>query len=144
MSDEYFESNQHKRIQLADIVMARSGEGTIGKVAFIEIIDPSLIFCDFTMRIRLKNYDPYFAYLYLRTSYFQALVEIDKKGLGNNTNIFPNQIVNMPMLNIKISEQKRIASEVKKRLSEQSAKREEIKKIMEDLLSEVKSVALLK
>lgn len=76
-----------KRVKKNDIILARSGKGTIGKVALIED-DIDAIFCDLTMRIRLKNCNPKFAYYYMRSTYFQYLVERYKKGLGNNTNIF--------------------------------------------------------
>lgn len=77
----YSSKNGNKSVKKYDIIMARSGEGTIGKVALIEE-DLKGIFADFTMRIRLEDYNPYFAYYYFRTSYFQYLVEIYKKGLG--------------------------------------------------------------
>jgi type I restriction enzyme S subunit len=89
--------------------MARSGEGTIGKVAEI-MEDYNDIFADFTMRIRLKNYNTTFAYFYFRTTYFQYLVEVNKKGLGNNTNIFPNIIQEFPIPDIDIDEQENILS----------------------------------
>jgi type I restriction enzyme S subunit len=99
--------------------MARSGEGTIGKVALIKDGDLKGIFADFTMRIRLENYDPQFAYYYFRTEFFQYLVEINKKGLGNNTNIFPGQIQEFPIIDISINEQKKIVSEINRELDEQ-------------------------
>ncbi len=77
----YSSKNGNKSVKKYDIIMARSGEGTIGKVALIEE-DLKGIFADFTMRIRLEDYNPYFAYYYFRTSYFQYLVEIYKKRIG--------------------------------------------------------------
>ena len=61
VSNDYAEAKNEKRVKKNDIILARSGEGTIGKVALIEE-DVKAIFCDFTMRIRLKNYNPKFAY----------------------------------------------------------------------------------
>lgn len=89
VSNSYAESKSAKTVRKNDIILARSGEGTIGKVALITDEHLKGIFADFTMRIRLKDYDPEFAYYYFRTTYFQYLIEIFKKGLGNNTNIFP-------------------------------------------------------
>lgn len=54
VSDVYSESKSAKTVKKDDIILARSGEGTIGKVALIEDEDLKGIFADFTMRIRLK------------------------------------------------------------------------------------------
>ena len=62
--------------------------------------------------IRLQNYSSHFAYLYFRTTYFQYLVEIFKKGLGNNTNIFPNVLREFPIPDISLDEQQRIVDEI--------------------------------
>jgi len=35
-----------------------------------------------------------------RAKYFQHLIEINKKGLGTNTNIFPSQIQEFPLIDI--------------------------------------------
>ena len=58
VSDVYSESKSAKTVKKDDIILARSGEGTIGKVALIEDEDLKGIFADFTMRIRLKDYHP--------------------------------------------------------------------------------------
>ncbi len=108
-------------------MIARSGEGTIGKVALIVDEDLQGIFADFTMRIRLQNYNPLFAYYYFRTEYFQYLVEVNKKGLGNNTNIFPSQIQEFPMIDISLKTQQKIVDEIKTELDKQK----EIKKKIE-------------
>ena len=112
VNQKYSDKNKNKSIKKNDIIMARSGEGTIGKVALIEE-DMNGIFADFTMRIRLDNYNPYFAYYYFRTSYFQYLIEVYKKGLGNNTNIFPIVVKELPIPNISIKEQKMIVEKIK-------------------------------
>ena len=114
----YSSKNGNKSVKKYDIIMARSGEGTIGKVALIEE-DLKGIFADFTMRIRLKNYNPYFAYYYFRTSYFQYLIEVYKKGLGNNTNIFPVVIKELPIPNISLKEQEIIVSKIKQNMDQQ-------------------------
>ena len=127
VSREYSDQNQNKTVSKNDILIARSGEGTIGKVALIEDEDLQGIFADFTMRIRLQNYNPLFAYYYFRTEYFQYLVEINKKGLGNNTNIFPSQIQEFPMIDIPLKSQQKIVDEIKAELDKQ----EEMKKKIE-------------
>jgi len=116
--------NKNKTVALNDILLARSGEGTIGKVALIDDENIDGIFADFTMRIRLKNYNHLFAYYYFRSTYFQYLVEINKKGLGNNTNIFPSQIQEFPLFDTSLEEQQQIVNEIKAELDKQ----EKIKK----------------
>lgn len=127
VSKEYSDQNKNKTVSKNDILIARSGEGTIGKVALINDEDLQGIFADFTMRIRLQNYNYLFAYYYFRTEYFQYLVEINKKGLGNNTNIFPSQIQELPMIDIPLKAQQKIVDEIKTELDKQ----EDIKKIIE-------------
>lgn len=128
VSKEYSDQNKNKTVSKNDILIARSGEGTIGKVALIDNEDLQGIFADFTMRIRLQNYNPLFAYYYFRTEYFQYLVEINKKGLGNNTNIFPSQIQEFPMIDISLKAQQIIVDEIKAELDKQ----EEIKSKIEN------------
>ena len=82
VSDTYSTSKSEKAVKCGDIILARSGEGTIGKVALIEKDDIKAIFADFTMRIRLQNYNLKFAYYFMRSMYFQYLIEIYKKGIS--------------------------------------------------------------
>ena len=119
VSKEYSDSKQAKTVRKNDIILARSGEGTIGKVALIDDDELHGVFADFTMRIRLKDYNPEFAYYYFRTTYFQYLIEIYKKGLGNNTNIFPIVVRELPMLDISIEKQQRIVDEIHSEISKQ-------------------------
>jgi type I restriction enzyme, S subunit len=126
VTDKFASDNQDKTIQVNDIILARSGEGTIGKVSIIDDEELNGIFADFTMRIRLTGYNQLFAYYYFRTEYFQYLVEINKKGLGNNTNIFPSQIQEFPLLDIPAKEQGRIVLEIKTELDAQEKIKVEI------------------
>ncbi|MFH1712877.1 MAG: hypothetical protein ABH896_01690 [Candidatus Jacksonbacteria bacterium] len=128
VSKEYSAQNQNKTISKNDILIARSGEGTIGKVALIDDENLQGIFADFTIRIRLKNYNPLFAYYYFRTEYFQYLIEINKKGLGNNTNIFPSQIQKFPIIDISLKSQQKIVDEIKAELDKQEEMKRKIKK----------------
>lgn len=133
VSKEYSDSKQAKTVQKNDIILARSGEGTIGKVALIDDDELQGIFADFTMRIRLKDYNPEFAYYYFRTTYFQYLIEIYKKGLGNNTNIFPIVVKEFPMLDIPIEEQQHIVDKIHAEI----AKQDDIKKQIEYLRGQI-------
>lgn len=133
VSKEYSDVKQAKTVRKNDIILARSGEGTIGKVALIDDDELQGVFADFTMRIRLKDYNPEFAYYYFRTTYFQYLIEIYKKGLGNNTNIFPIVVREFPMLDISLTEQQRIVDEIHAEI----AKQDEIKKQIESLRGQI-------
>lgn len=130
ISQEYFEKNQSKTLRKNDIIIARSGVA-IGKTAIVKNDFPG-VFADFTMRIRLKDYNPEFAYYYFRTTYFQYLIEIYKKGLQNK-NIFPVVIREFPMLNISLEEQRRIVDEIHTEI----AKQDEIKKQIESLRGQI-------
>ena len=126
VSNAYSSQNENKTVAKGDILIARSGEGTIGKVALIDDEDLRGIFADFTMRMRLKNYNPLFAYYYFRTEYFQYLIEVNKKGLGNNTNIFPSQIQELPMIDIDLEKQQKIVDEIKTELDRQDEMKKKI------------------
>ncbi len=136
VSKEYSDSKQAKTVRKNDIILARSGEGTIGKVALIDDDELQGVFADFTMRIRLKNYNPEFAYYYFRTTYFQYLIEIYKKGLGNNTNIFPIVVREFPMLDISLEEQQRIVDEIHAEI----AKQDEIKSQVTELRMQINKI----
>jgi len=116
---EYWSKNLNKTVQKDDIILARSGEGTIGKVALIEDEDIKAIFADFTQRIRLKNYNPRLAYYYFRSDLFQYLVYTHKKGLGNNTNIFPSQIQEFPIPDWMEEKQTEIVKKIKAKIDAQ-------------------------
>ena len=68
ISKQYSENNIKKSIKKNDLLMTRSGVA-IGKFALSKN-NLSGIFSDFTMRIRLKNYNTEFAYYYFRSSFF--------------------------------------------------------------------------
>lgn len=137
----YFNANPNKQIALNDIIMARSGEGTIGKVALIENEENQAVYADFTMRIRLKNYNPAFAYYYFRTDFFQYLIYTHKKGLGNNTNIFPSQLRELPIPEISLIEQEKVVHTIRTETDKQrqfdkkiNEKKDEINKILRDAI----------
>ena len=148
VSDEYSSSNLNKTVQKGDILLARSGEGTIGKVALIEDEEINGIFADFTQRIRLSDFDPLCAYYYFRSDFFQYLVYTHKKGLGNNTNIFPSQIKEFPMPNWDKRKQAEIVDVIKNQLDEQRVidrqieeKQKAINKIIDEAITAEQSNA---
>lgn len=143
VSESYAASNLNKTVKKGDILLARSGEGTIGKVALIEDEDINGIFADFTQRIRLTGFDPLCAYYYMRSNFFQYLVYTHKKGLGNNTNIFPSQIKEFPMPDWDATKQAEIVEKIKTQLDQQKEidrqieeKQQAINKIMEDAIKQ--------
>jgi type I restriction enzyme, S subunit len=120
VSEDYANSNLKKTVKKGDILLARSGEGTIGKVALIEDEDLDAIFADFTQRIRLTNYNVLFAYYYFRSEFFQYLVYTHKKGLGNNTNIFPSQIQEFSIPDWDDTKQTEIVEKIKTQIDAQN------------------------
>ena len=141
VSNLYSESKKEKNVKKNDIILARSGEGTIGKVALIED-DVNAIFCDFTMRIRLKNYNPKFAYYYMHSTYFQYLVEIYKKGLGNNTNIFPIVVQEFSLPDLSLEEQQRIVDEIQLEIDKQDDIKKQIKSWRNQIYSIIENAIL--
>lgn len=111
VSEEYYNLHSQKHLQRGDVVMARSGEGTIGKVGWVDTQVKSVC-ADFVIRIRPdpKRLLPGFLYFILMSSYYQHLVYGEKKGLGNNTNIFPNQLHDFPIIEASVSEQEKIVA----------------------------------
>ncbi len=143
VSENYAASNLNKTVKKGDILLARSGEGTIGKVALIEYEDINGIFADFTQRIRLTGFDPLCAYYFMRSDFFQYLVYTHKKGLGNNTNIFPSQIKEFPIPDWDETKQAEIVNKIKTQLDEQKVidrqieeKQQAINKIIEDAIKQ--------
>jgi restriction endonuclease S subunit len=141
VTEEYSNSNLKKTVQKGDILLARSGEGTIGKVALIEDEDLYAIFADFTQRIRLTNYNTLFAYYFFRSEFFQYLVYTHKKGLGNNTNIFPSQIQEFPIPDWDDTKQTEIVEKIKSQIDAQNSidrqieeKQQQITEIIENAI----------
>lgn len=118
LSDSYFEAKRNKSVMPNDIILARSGVA-IGKSAIVEESFEG-VFADFTMRLRFDETkcDPHFAYYYIRSQYFQYLIEIYKKGLQNQ-NIFPIVIQEFPFPNIALPEQSRIVGIIQTKMREQ-------------------------
>ena len=96
------------------------------------------VFADFTMRLRLEGYNQQFAYYYFRSELFQYLIYTHKKGLGNNTNIFPSQVAKFPMLDFELGKQNEIVERIKCLIEDQKVienqieeKRKEISNIIQ-------------
>lgn len=139
VSEEYFDANIGKSVRANDVLMARSGEGTIGKVALVPK-DVEGICADFTMRIRFdpKLCLPEFARFYLMSKYFQHAVYGEKKGLGNNTNIFPVQLREMPFVDIPLAEQRKVVNEINALINVHVGEKSQIADLraaMEDVLT---------
>jgi hypothetical protein len=148
VSYNYSSNNLNKTVQKGDILLARSGEGTIGKVALIEDEEINGIFADFTQRIRFTGFDPLCAYYYFRSDFFQYLVYTHKKGLGNNTNIFPSQIKEFPMPDWDETKQAEIVEAIKTQLDKQRVidrqieeKQKAINKIIDEAITAEQSNA---
>lgn len=118
ISKSFYQTKKDKALEKGDIVMARSGVA-IGKAAIVKE-DFKGIFADFTMRIRFdsQKYNPMFGYYYLRSKYFQYLIELYKKGLQNQ-NIFPIVMQELPAPDLSLEEQRQIVEEIGKEIEKQ-------------------------
>lgn len=94
----FFDNLKHIALKYNDLVLAASGEGTIGKSAIYNS-NKDAITSQFIMKIELKDKSlvEYFHY-YMQSSYFLLTVEKFKKGMGNMTNIFVSQVKDFPIL----------------------------------------------
>lgn len=136
VSEQYYaEKKDKKSLQKNDIIVARSGVA-IGKSAIVTE-EFEGIFADFTMRIRFdeSKYNPMFAYYYIRSKYFQYLIEVYKKGLQNQ-NIFPIVMQEFPVPDISLSEQERIV----KGIQDEIDKQEEIKDQIASLRQQIDKI----
>ena len=117
VSVAFSNENLNKSVEINDIIMTRSGMA-IGKFAIIdEKIDG--IYADFTMRIRLENFNPLLAYYYFRSVFFQHLITTHKKGLQNH-NIFPSQIQEFPIPDWDETTQNKIVKKIKTQIDAQN------------------------
>ena len=113
VSSQYFEDHSEKHISVGDVLIARSGEGTIGKCGVVR--EPvSATLSDFMIRVRTdpNKLKAEFLYYCLSSPFYQHLIFGEKKGLGNNTNIFPNQIDTFPVIDLTLNEQSDVCSEL--------------------------------
>jgi restriction endonuclease S subunit len=113
VSDDYYDQHTLKHVEPDDILMARSGEGTIGKVALVPE-GVSGVCADFVIRMRPNRSEirPGFLRYCLTSSFYQHVIYGEKKGLGNNTNIFPNQLHEFPLISVSLEDQERICREL--------------------------------
>jgi restriction endonuclease S subunit len=79
----------------------------------------------------------------MRSDFFQYLVYTHKKGLGNNTNIFPSQIKEFPIPDWTENKQAEIVGKIKTQLDAQKEidrqieeKKQAINKIIEDAIKQ--------
>jgi len=124
LSDDFYAKYKYRySLKKWDLLMARSGEGTIGKVALFEYDTEEYpaIFSDFTMRIRpdSEKINPQYLYYYMISFLFQPFVEMKKKGMGNMTNIFPSQVETVPLICPSLKEQNRIVNKIEAKITEQ-------------------------
>ena len=136
---EFFVKNQHLQVEMNDILLVASGEGSIGKSAIYND-KIKCITSQFVMKINFidKSVVQFF-HFYMQSSFFQLIVEKYKKGMGNMTNIFVSQLVDFPVL---FSEKhKQIVDEIKAELDKQESikqqieqERNKIDKIVENVI----------
>lgn len=64
---------------------------------------------------------------------FSIYKEIYKKGLGNNTNIFPIVVREFPLIDISVPEQNRIVEEIHVEISKQEKLKGDISKLQKQI-----------
>ena len=69
----------------------------------------------------------------MRSTYFQYLIEIHKKGLGNNTNIFPSNVNEFPIPMLSVSEQNNIINDIIKKKRQTISYKQRISDIQKEI-----------
>lgn len=82
-------------------------------------------------------------HIIFRTEIFQKLIEIYKKGLGNNTNIFPNVLKDFPLLNEDEAVQEKIANDIFSKIQENKVNNNKIKKTLVSIEEIIKNTIIL-
>ena len=138
VSSAYFHAKKSKTLLKGDILMARSGVA-IGKTAIVRENFQG-IFADFTMRIRFDpaKCSPLFAYYYLRSKYFQYLIEIFKKGLQNQ-NIFPIVMQELPIPDVSLKKQLQIVKKIQTKIQKQNYLKDQIGSLRSQIYNLIKS-----
>ena len=113
VTQEFYDAHQRRfGLRSGDVLINRSGEGTIGKSGIWESDEPALA-SDFTMRVRFNDtINPRFAWFFFRSVMFQAQVEREKRGMGNMTNIFPPQVERMRVVTCARPRQNALAAQI--------------------------------
>ena len=141
ISDTFYNTYKHIALKRNDIVLAASGEGTIGKSAIFNS-DKDCVLSQFTMKIELnEKIDLNYFHYYLQSIFFQLTVEKFKKGMGNMTNIFVSQVTKFPIL-YNPTDQREIVSKIKTEIQKQrefdkkiKEKKEKINRLINDAIN---------
>jgi type I restriction enzyme S subunit len=143
ITQAYYDANKRRAgLRVGDVLINRSGEGTIGKVALFDLNEPCL-FSDFTMRLRFAGpMNPRFAWFYFRSVMFQSQVEREKRGMGNMMNIFPSQVETLLVPACRRTRQDALANQITSALDDRrrelqtiESRRQEIAALIESALS---------
>ena len=115
VSEEFFESKTEAHVQKGDLLIASTGQGSLGKVDVFDIDTPAMVDAHISI-IRLKDeYDPYFIAYYLRSPLGQIQFEKWFSGSSGQIEIQPGDINNFILPsgeNIPFNTQKEIASRI--------------------------------
>ena len=130
----YDDQKERNSLRPNDVLLNRSGEGTIGKVAIYNLENQPCIFADFVMRLRFnERMNPRFAWYYGRSLFFQSQVEREKRGMGNLTNIFPSQVETLLVPDIGREKQDELADSIAAELKILADRREAIEQGRRDI-----------
>lgn len=146
---DFYEKNKRRAgLRSGDVLISRSGEGTIGKAVLFDLDEPCL-FSDFTMRLRFNDaVNPLFACYFFRSVMFQSQIEQEKRGMGNMTNIFPSQVAGLRFIAIDRPQQDALVTQItaeldalEKEYEQIEAGRKEIQKLIEEVVTGRNSVS---
>lgn len=134
-----FEINEKAQVQSGDLLIASTGKGSIGKVALVR--EDICLFADShisIIRMDGSKYNPEFALYFFQSilGYFQ--MERDYTGCTNQVEIDKDNISDLLLPDISISEQARIVSEIKTEI----AKQDDIKKQIDNLRNRIDSIMM--
>ncbi|EGT4136367.1 restriction endonuclease subunit S [Clostridium perfringens] len=140
VTEKFVNNNLSKKIKKGDLLIARSGEGTIGKVALVDE-DVNGIFSDFIIRVRSNcEISSKYLYYYFRSDLVQMQIEFNKKGLGNNTNIFPNEIKEFPVIKCSVERQEQIVQKIEVAIGKTIAAKNKISEISLKIKNEIQNI----
>lgn len=124
ISSNFYSTYSNLKVEINDILLIASGEGSIGRTCIFDS-DLDCITSQFVMKLHpKKGVDLKFLNYYMHSFYFQYCVEKFKKGKGNMTNIFVNQLLKFPLF----YPNERIRFDIVKEITEEITKQDIINK----------------
>lgn len=126
----YFDKlDDKKKLKKNDIIICATGKISLGKIDIFEDTQEAITTVDnYILRIDKNKYNPLFFTYFFRSilGFFQ--IERDYTGATNQIHLYWNQISELDIPDISLTEQKRIVNEIKTELDNQKEIEKEIEK----------------